>query len=140
MSKLLMVIVALVIAIVVYFFYQGYVSKSGTAPGLVNGALTACPDKPNCAVTELSLDQQQADALGRLANIIINTGGVVQMRSDQYLSAIYSSSIFGFVDDVEAHLDQGKGVLKLRSASRVGHSDLGVNQKRLDTLTEAWNK
>jgi uncharacterized protein (DUF1499 family) len=43
-----------------------------------------------------------------------------------------------FVDDVEFLLDEGKSVIHVRSASRVGHSDLGVNRKRIEAIRQRW--
>ncbi|PZO25782.1 MAG: DUF1499 domain-containing protein, partial [Betaproteobacteria bacterium] len=41
---------------------------------------------------------------------------------------------FGFVDDVEFRIDQGSGLLHVRSASRVGYSDLDANRKRVEQI------
>ncbi|HEY9596037.1 MAG TPA: DUF1499 domain-containing protein, partial [Cyanophyceae cyanobacterium] len=40
----------------------------------------------------------------------------------------------GFVDDVEFFLDDNANVIQVRSASRLGESDLGVNRKRIETI------
>jgi len=53
--------------------------------------------------------------------------------NDDYLYAEFRSKWFRFVDDVE-FLIETNGVIQVRSASRVGHSDLGVNRKRIETL------
>ena len=52
----------------------------------------------------------------------------------EYLHAEFTISIFGFVDDVEFHLRPGEGIIALRSASRLGYSDLGVNRRRIAKL------
>jgi uncharacterized protein (DUF1499 family) len=63
---------------------------------------------------------------------------VVEM-ADGYLHATVSSALFGFVDDLELYADKPHGLLQVRSVSRLGDSDLGVNRRRLDTLRlAAW--
>ena len=44
------------------------------------------------------------------------------------------SLIFRFVDDLTLHLTPSNGIIHLRSASRIGYSDLGVNRRRVETL------
>jgi uncharacterized protein (DUF1499 family) len=40
----------------------------------------------------------------------------------------------GYVDDVEFYLDEGANVIHVRSASRLGKSDLGVNRQRVEEI------
>jgi len=56
------------------------------------------------------------------------------METDDYLHAECSSAFFGFVDDLELHLRPGQGTIAVRSAARLGHSDFGVNRKRVEKL------
>jgi uncharacterized protein (DUF1499 family) len=42
--------------------------------------------------------------------------------------------IFRFVDDLTLHLTPSNGIIHLRSASRTGYSDLGVNRRRVENL------
>jgi uncharacterized protein (DUF1499 family) len=51
-----------------------------------------------------------------------------------YLHAECRSALFGFVDDLELHLRVSEGVIAVRSASRLGYSDLGVNRRRVEIL------
>jgi len=52
---------------------------------------------------------------------------------NQYLHAEFRSAVFGFVDDVEFYVSP-PGTLQVRSASRTGYSDFGVNRERVETL------
>ena len=54
--------------------------------------------------------------------------------TDDYLHAECSSAVFGFVDDLELHLRPAENLIAVRSASRLGHSDFGVNRKRVEQL------
>ena len=53
---------------------------------------------------------------------------------ENYLYAEFSSGMFGFVDDVEFALDEKAHLIQVRSASRLGVDDLGVNRKRIEKL------
>jgi uncharacterized protein (DUF1499 family) len=52
----------------------------------------------------------------------------------RYLYAEFASKLLGFVDDLELLLDEKAGVLHVRSASRLGRRDFGVNRKRVEAL------
>jgi len=51
-----------------------------------------------------------------------------------YLHAECRSSVFGFVDDLEIQLQPRERVLAVRSVSRTGYYDFGVNRRRVETL------
>ena len=55
-------------------------------------------------------------------------------QTNDYLHAECSSAVFGFVDDLELHLRPPQNLIALRSAARLGRSDLGVNRRRVETL------
>ena len=57
-------------------------------------------------------------------------------RAQWYLRAEAASRIFGFVDDVEFQIDPDRNLVEIRSASRVGYWDLGVNRRRVERLRE----
>lgn len=58
---------------------------------------------------------------------------VMQVTGD-YLRAECRSAVFRFVDDLELELRKGEGTVAVRSASRVGYSDFGVNRRRVENL------
>ena len=55
-------------------------------------------------------------------------------ETDDYLHAECSSAFFGFVDDLELHLLRSQRLIAVRSASRLGYSDFGVNRRRVENL------
>jgi uncharacterized protein (DUF1499 family) len=60
------------------------------------------------------------------------------VRADErYLHAEVRSRLFRFVDDLELLLAEDGRRIDVRSASRVGHSDLGVNRRRVEALRQA---
>ena len=59
-------------------------------------------------------------------------------EQDTYLHIEYRSLIFRFVDDVEFYIDEAAHLIQFRSASRLGHSDMGVNRKRMEGIREQF--
>jgi uncharacterized protein (DUF1499 family) len=149
---ILIAIAILIVGVLARFAALGHGSKSGQAPGLVSGALAPCPDKPNCVSSELGQSEAHAiapldysgapaeRAWGDMLQIIEELGGEVVVANDDYIAATFASSIFGFVDDVECRLDAAEERIQIRSASRVGHSDLGVNRERMGALTRLFDQ
>ncbi len=121
-------------------------SCTGKAPEnqLVNGKLRPCPEKPNCVSSEedsgaaqiapLTFKGPPETAWKMLKETIRDMGGEVQQEENVYLRAIFTSRLFRFVDDVEFRMDTAAGCIHVRSASRIGYSDLGVNRKRVERL------
>lgn len=135
-----MIFLYVVAAIVGLFILLGIVSQKGEAPGIVNGRLAEPGSKPNVVCSEEGTQSERAISpiqgeLAAVADAIEATGGTITSRSDDYLSATYMSSIFKFVDDVE--IRQDGEMCQIRSASRVGYSDRGVNRKRVETIRQA---
>lgn len=119
--------------------------------GADQGQLTPCPSSPNC------VSSQAEDASHRVAPLefkgsagqaweaaLAATAWLDRTRivedSGHYLHAESRSRVFGFVDDLELLMDAEEKVIHVRSASRTGHSDLGVNRKRVETLRERFNQ
>jgi uncharacterized protein (DUF1499 family) len=124
----------------VLFVLLGLVSQKGEAPGLINGQLAEPGSKPNVVCSEAGTQSERAIApiKGKLADVlraIEATGGTITSQSETYLSATYMSRIFKFVDDIEVRQD-GE-LCQIRSASRVGYSDRGVNRRRVEMIRVA---
>jgi hypothetical protein len=81
----------------------------------------------------------ERDVLARLRNIIetMPRTKIVQYTA-LYLRAEFKSAIFGFIDDVELLSGEEPGVIHIRSASRVGCWDLGVNRGRVERIREEF--
>jgi uncharacterized protein (DUF1499 family) len=116
--------------------------------GLVDNKLRPCPHSPNCVVSENEAPASRIEPLAfkgtsdkawqALKLAVEGNGGFIREERAGYLWATYTSRIFRFVDDVEFRLDAARGVIHVRSASRAGHSDLGVNRKRIEKLRIAF--
>ena len=141
----------LLAAFVVLFFILGVISKSGKAPGLIDGRLTECPDKPNCVCSEhktashyiepiIITDNITFDTVHVLKDVVLEMGGAIQFENDDYIAATFTSALFGFMDDMEIRIDSVQKVIHIRSASRVGHSDMDVNRERTALLKSLYRK
>ncbi|WP_026940801.1 DUF1499 domain-containing protein [Hellea balneolensis] len=124
--------------IIVVFFLLGLKSQKGKAKGLVDGHLAAPGSAPNCVSSEVDVQPEKKVAplngtLDAIKAAIIETGGTITSETPNYVSATYMSSIFKFVDDVEIRHDK-ENIWHIRSASRVGYSDRGVNRKRVEAI------
>jgi uncharacterized protein (DUF1499 family) len=140
MKWFLIVPATLIILVVVYFSILGVKSRAGSAPGPVDGQLQPCGPKPNSVCSMPGNDDQHlVDAfdympLSELALVIREMGGDVVVEQDDYIASEFRSGLFGFVDDLELQVGKNSAVIHVRSASRVGYSDMGVNRQRVETL------
>lgn len=123
-------------------------SREPGALGMRDGRLRPCPDTPNCVVSEgerpsiapLTFTGDAADSWQAARSAVEALGGTVRTDDGGYLWATFTSRIFRFVDDLELRLDADGGAIHMRSASRVGHSDLGVNSKRVEALRAGFRE
>ena len=119
-------------------------------PKLVNGMLRLCPGTPNCVSSEstnpmfqiapLAFTGSPEQVWATLKIVIKEQGGTVHDEGKEYLWSTFTVPLFGFVDDVEFRLSATEGVIHVRSASRLGISDLGVNRGRVEQLRTAFQK
>tara|TARA_R110001606_G_scaffold361754_7_gene515390 strand:+ start:311320 stop:311796 length:477 start_codon:yes stop_codon:yes gene_type:complete len=116
--------------------------------GIDNGQLHTCPSTPNCVNSQIIDEKHYIEpilTIGTRLEVknhildILNESknSKVIVIKDNYIRAEFTSKLFRFVDDVEFYFPdtQSKEItIQVRSASRVGHSDLGVNQKRIEQI------
>ncbi len=77
--------------------------------------------------------------IDEVQSVILEMGGKIVSRDQFYLAATFSSRLFGLVDDFEIRWAPESGLLHIRSESRTGYSDLGVNRKRVDEFKNRYN-
>ncbi len=152
MKIVLIIVAVLILSAFLVLFVLGLMSQSGKAGGLVGGRLTKCPDKPNCVCTEFEADVSHyigpinisqidtSKVMSGIKHSIGEMGGSIQAENEDYLAVTFTSSFFRFVDDLEIRIDANKKMIHLRSASRVGRSDRGVNKKRVRQLKNLFHK
>ncbi|MEH1987779.1 DUF1499 domain-containing protein [Nostoc sp.] len=114
--------------------------------GISNGKLASCPNSPNCVssqspdashqIAPLTFTSTPEEAITNLKQIIesLPRTKIITESQDYYLYAEFKSALLGFVDDVEFYLDRNANIIHVRSASRLGQSDLGVNRQRIETI------
>lgn len=128
------------IVILMAVVFLSLISQRGQAKGLVDGRLAPLPKKPNCVSSEEgTVSDKKVDPLNasqaEILTAVSETGGTVTSQTDDYISATYTSGLMRYVDDVEFRKDGD--VWHVRSASRVGYSDMGVNRKRVAAIRAA---
>ena len=117
--------------------------------GLVDGKLRACPSKPNCVCSEdpdpahtiepLAFEGDAGEAFGAvLALVSSDPRAEVREASGTYVHAVYRTPLLRFKDDVEFRLDAEAKRIHVRSASRLGYSDLGANRRRIESIRGHW--
>jgi len=137
-------VVVIALLILAAGFVLGVKSKQSPPLGLVTGHLRDCPASPNCVSSEAAKNDdghyikpflvRGGTAWEKMVSAIKSLGGHVVVNNGQYLHATFRSSLFNFVDDFEAKLDEASGMVHIRSGSRVGHSDLGTNRRRVEMI------
>jgi len=148
--KLVIYVVAscvVVIGIVVIVF--SLASRKQPELGLQGGQLQPCPVTPNCVCSEYPGEPAFIDphhytataeqAWEKLKQVVSETGGSVITEEAGYLRVVYETPLLHFMDDVEFRLDSHTQRIHVRSASRVGKSDLGANRERVETIRRALN-
>ena len=93
------------------------------------------PQRSEASIAPLSYTGDARGAVGRLAALLETTPGCVLVkREPAYLYAQCRTRWLKFTDDVEFSLDEAGSVIHVRSASRLGRKDFGVNRARVEAL------
>lgn len=117
--------------------------------GVRDGRLAPCPSSPNCvssqstdkdhAVEPLPYSSSTPEAIAGLRKIILQMERTkIVTETNNYLHAEFASALWRFVDDVEFSFDDHAKLIQVRSASRLGYSDFGVNRKRVEAIRASW--
>ena len=150
MKVVLYIIVILVIIYMSFFTYLSFMSLKAPRLGVLNGRLRPCPGTPNCVLSEekgastfiepfaIRGDSQQAWKI--VKEVVKQGGGRIENATDEYLWATFRTTLWHFVDDLELRLDKKNNVIHVRSASRVGRGDMGMNRKRVEELRAVFGQ
>jgi len=117
--------------------------------GVKDSKLAPCPASPNCvssqagdrdhSVQPIACTTDTPAAMADLKRIILSMKrSRIVTETGNYIHAEFTSAVWRFVDDVEFYADESAGVIHVRSASRLGTSDFGVNRKRVEAIRTAW--
>jgi uncharacterized protein (DUF1499 family) len=111
--------------------------------GVKDGRLAPCRSTPNCVSSQSDPADREhyiapitfrgrMDELRRAVESMPRSTVIAADRN--YLYAEYRSALLRYVDDVELYYDERAGLVHVRSASRLGRRDFGVNRKRVEDL------
>ena len=96
------------------------------------------PQRAYATIAPLSLSGDGPATMAKIKAIVQATAGAAVVKSEpDYLYAQYTTPLMKYVDDVEFWFDPSSQVVQVRSASRIGKSDLGANRKRVEALRTA---
>lgn len=150
-NRILRRLLLLPFVVVVAMFFLSLTSPRPDNLGTNAGRLAACPESPNCVSTQtdreshrmqpISYEGSRADVIDKIKSVVLSDFPRAQLitESGEYLHFEFTSLVFRFVDDVEFLVDDKEARIHFRSASRAGHSDLGVNRKRMKLISEKLN-
>lgn len=113
--------------------------------------IAACGSKPNCVsstatdephtIKPLAFKGDGGKAMERVKAVMKGLPRTKLIEEeDAYLHYEVRTRLMRFTDDVEFGLNAEAGVIDVRSASRVGYSDMGVNRKRVEAIRKRFNK
>ncbi len=118
--------------------------------GVNDGRLASCPATPNCVssqvaaidpehtITPIQFGGDNPTTIAKLKQVLQSMpNNKIVKETDSYLYIESTSKLMGFVDDVEFYLDKDSKTIQVRSASRLGESDLGVNRQRIEKIRVA---
>ncbi|HEY1174042.1 MAG TPA: DUF1499 domain-containing protein [Verrucomicrobiae bacterium] len=111
----------------------------------VNGKLQTCPMRKTCVSSQAEEQMQKVEpiyyngpieeAKVRLRMAVDRLPGTTVLADDKvYLHAEFESLVFGFMSDMEFLVDDNRKIIHVRSASRVGYSDMGANRRRVEAV------
>jgi len=126
------------------FFFGGCGESPLSNLGVRGNRLAPCPSSPNCVSSQSDEEKHRIDPLrytstpaaawDRLKTVVRGMDRTTPVRETADYLHVEFRTLLGFVDDVEFYLDERERVIHLRSASRMGYWDLGVNRKRMESI------
>ncbi len=144
LKKILKIMPKLVLLGGIMFTKSIFASSDQPMPGLEANELKPCSSKPNCvcSINESDKDHyiapfehEKIDQLWAKLKENLSVFGLTLVESkENYIHATATTRILRFTDDVEFLYQPDKKKIQIRSASRLGYSDLGTNRKRLEDI------
>ncbi len=133
--------------LIFYLMVSAGCSGNSPKPGVTDGRLRPCPNTPNCVnsqaadkrhgIAPIAYEGERQQARKHLLNILQQMPRTeIVVSEPDYIRATFRSLIFRFVDDGEFYFPD-ESLIHVRSASRLGYSDLGVNRRRIETIRQA---
>lgn len=121
--------------------HGGKLTPPSATDNSVSSQAALYPDSPqrqSAQITPLPLRGDGPGTIARIKSVVEAMAGAKVVKSDaDYLYAQYTTPLMKFVDDVEFWYDPASQAIQVRSASRVGKGDMGVNRKRIEAVRAA---
>jgi len=149
------IIIYSVLVIILGFIMALLISRfgllEGSRPdnlGIHANSLYKCPEQQNCVVSHInrrhSLEYEidplpyyltPDESIGKIRKVLLDIKGIkIIIVKNNYLYAECKTPFLGFIDDFEVYCDKLTKQCLVRSASRLGFSDFGVNRKRIEKI------
>ena len=124
-------------------------TKSKKPIGIVDGKFYPCPNTPNCVSTQAISKEHKIEPIQYSGTLKETKDKVIQIltslkrskiitNKENYIHAEFRTATFRFVDDVEFLFEDSEKVIHFRSRARLGYSDMGVNRKRMERISEMY--
>ena len=121
--------------------HGGKLKPPSTTDNSVSSQVALYPDNPQrqaAQIAPLALRGDGPATVARIKSVVEAMAGAKVVKSDaDYLYAQFTTPLMKFVDDAEFWYDPVAQVIQVRSASRVGAGDMGVNRKRIEAVRAA---
>ena len=100
-----------------------------------NNPLPECPNSPNCVRTQITVALDSAKTLAIITTTLteMKAHSIEISEDSTQINSVFRIPVFGWLDDMDIVLNENDGstTVYIRSASRIGYSDLGVNKRRV---------
>lgn len=147
MRTIIIVVIAGIIAAAVFMLIKN--NRTPEHLGVDNGMLAPLPSTPNAVSSQVESEhrgyiepfslQNGTISLEDLRAIVqADEQAEIVAQDERYMHAVYSSNVFKFKDDVEFYVNEEENKIDVRSAARVGYSDMDVNRKRIESIRKAY--
>jgi uncharacterized protein (DUF1499 family) len=133
---------AVIVGIILFSRFQG--SRSSDFNEMMqsnDNPFPECPDSPNCVRISVPFAQPTSRIFFLATQAVENLQPAEFSSSSNELTvnAVFEIPVFGFRDDLQMKIEgeDRNHVLHIRSASRTGYSDLGVNRRRVQKVIKS---
>ena len=137
--------------IVIIFVFSCCLAGEPDNLGLKNQMLSPCPGTPNCVSSQEKNSQHRIQpitfegslelAKEKLHRVINSMRGTrIISQEDVYWHVEFTSQLLRFIDDLEFNFDESQSLIHVRSASRQGYWDFGVNRRRVETIRSKFEE
>lgn len=117
---------------------DGRLKPPAHTPNSVSSQANLYPDHPQAHYAAIPSLDYQGDGMAAMARLVrvvqAQPSMVIVLQTDTYVYAQSTSRLLRFTDDVEFWLDMASQTIHVRSASRIGRKDFGVNRQRIETI------